>query len=61
MVVTEDINTISTSKLKVANSTIEDVATASVMSPQGVVLYGSKAVSADKRLKLEIYYTKSNK
>ena len=44
-----------------ANSTIEDVATASVMSPQGVVLYGSKAVSADKRLKLEIYYTKSNK
>ncbi|NRT12980.1 DUF4270 domain-containing protein [Flavobacterium sp. 14A] len=61
VVVTEDINTISVSKLKVANSTIEDVATASVMSPQGVVLYGSKAVNADKRLKLEIYYTKSNK
>lgn len=31
-----------------------------VMNPLGTVLYGSNAVSADKRLKLEIYYTKPN-
>jgi hypothetical protein len=34
---------------------------ASVMSPLGTILYGSKStVPVDKRLKLQIYYTKSN-
>lgn len=61
LVVTQDINVITSSSLKTANTTISKVAKASVMSPQGVVLYGSSPVVDDKkRLKLEIYYTKSN-
>jgi hypothetical protein len=33
----------------------------SVMSPLGTILYGSSpSVPDDKRLKLEIYYTKPN-
>jgi hypothetical protein len=62
--VTEDIRIFTNSRLK--NSVpglIDRLPAASVMNPFGTVLFGSKAVPAvpeDKRLKLEIYYTKPN-
>lgn len=61
VVVTEDINTTASNKLRTATSTISQAPRASVMNPLGTVLYGSKStVPVDKRLKLEIYYTKPN-
>jgi hypothetical protein len=60
VVITEDINTINSSKLRTAVGTITQFPKAAVMSPLGAVLYGSKAtVADDKRLKMEIYYTKA--
>lgn len=57
--VTEDISTISMVKLKNPNATLKDVIpTASVMSPLGTVLHGTTSADVDKRLRLEIYYTK---
>jgi len=61
VVITEDINTTNSYKLRTSNSTISQLPQAAVMSPLGTVFYGSKAtVAEDKRLKLEIYYTKAN-
>lgn len=61
VVVTEDINTTASSKLRTAGSLISQAPRVSVMSPLGTILYGSKStVPEDKRLKLEIYYTKPN-
>lgn len=61
VVITEDINIINSNKLRTVNSTISQAPRASVMSPLGTILYGSTAtVADDRRLKLEIYYTKPN-
>ena len=63
LVVTGDINTIASSKLKLKNDVITDVPRASVMSPLGTVLFGgssSSNIPAGKKLQLEIYYTKPN-
>ncbi len=62
LVVTEGIDIIVNSKLKTAISPlIKEVPTASVLNPLGTVLFGNTAnVSADKKVKLEIYYTKPN-
>jgi hypothetical protein len=61
LVVSEDINTIVSSKLRTPDAFISKVPKASVMNPLGTVLYGSKStVADDKRLKLEIIYTKLN-
>lgn len=61
LVVTEDIATIASSKLKNIAIFPFQVPKASVMNPLGTILYGSKStVPLDKRLKLEIYYTKPN-
>ncbi len=60
IVVTEDIEIFTSNKLKTATN-ISKAPKASVMSPLGTVLYGgTSAVAEDKRLKLEIYYTKPN-
>lgn len=60
LVVTEDINIANSNKLRTPNG-ISQAPKASVMNPLGTVLYGSKStVAEDKRLKLEIYYTKPN-
>jgi hypothetical protein len=57
--VTESINSIGFSKLRTANSNTDSAPSMSVLSPLGTILYGSHpAVPDDKRLKLEIYYTK---
>ena len=61
IVVSEDIAIASSSKLKTANGTFSQAPKASVMNPLGTILYGSKSsVPEDKRLKLEIFYTKPN-
>ncbi|TDO95452.1 DUF4270 domain-containing protein [Flavobacterium sp. 245] len=61
LVVTEDIGVITSNKLKLKNSVISEAPRGSVMGPLGTVLYGGKSsVAEDKRLRLEIYYTKPN-
>ena len=61
LVVTENIAESSFSKLRTANGLTSKVPKASVMNPLGTVLYGShSSVPLDKRLKLQIYYTKPN-
>lgn len=60
LIVTENIASVSNQKIKTPLSAFYDkVPTASVMNPRGTVIYGtSPNVPDDKRLKLEIYYTK---
>jgi len=61
IVVSEDIAIASSSKLKTSNGTFSQAPKSSVMNPLGTVLYGSKSsVPENKRLKLEIFYTKPN-
>ena len=61
LVVTEDVGVIASNKLKLKNNIISEAPKASVMNPLGTILYGAKStVPDDKRLKLEIYYTKPN-
>jgi hypothetical protein len=61
LVVTEDIGIASSNKLKTSIGTFSQAPKASVMSPLGTILYGSKSsVPENKRLKLEIFYTKPN-
>jgi hypothetical protein len=61
LVVTEDIATNVWDKLKTANAYSSYLPKASVMNPLGTILYGGNAtIPEDKRLKLEIYYTKPN-
>ena len=61
LVVTEDINLVTSNYLKTPNSFTSQVPKASVMNPLGTILWGGKSsVPADKRLKLEIFYTKPN-
>ena len=59
--VTENINSIGLFKLRTPNSNFSSAPTMSVLSPLGTILYGtSPVVPDDKKLKLEIYYTKPN-
>jgi len=63
LVVTENIAVSASSKLdpkSVNSSNFKEIPTASVMSPLGTVLFGSTAASGDKKVKLQIYYTKPN-
>ncbi|WP_268848205.1 DUF4270 domain-containing protein [Flavobacterium aestivum] len=61
LVVTEDINNSNFGYLKGTNPFPTQAPKASVMNPLGSIVYGgTSAVPADKRLKLEIYYTKAN-
>jgi hypothetical protein len=59
VVVTEDINISTFSKLQTPNALFSFLPTASVLNPLGTVLYGGHpAVPEEKRLRLEIIYTK---
>jgi hypothetical protein len=61
IVVTEDIKIANTNKLRTPTAKISQAPKASVMNPLGTILFGGKStVPVDKRLKLEIYYTKPN-
>jgi hypothetical protein len=59
LVVTESINNVGFSKLRTPNSNTTSAPSMSVLNPLGTILYGSHpSVPDEKRLKLEIYYTK---
>ncbi|WP_140486341.1 DUF4270 domain-containing protein [Flavobacterium sp. GSA192] len=68
VVITEDINNVTMNKLRTSvilpdqETTFSKVPQASIMNPLGVVLFGNNIPSGnadyDKRLRLEIYYTK---
>jgi hypothetical protein len=67
LVVTEDINTVTSKKLDKTKinfkSLLTEVPTASVMNPLGTVLFGGNIPESDqdnyaKRVKLQVYYTK---
>lgn len=61
VVVTEDIAIADSYKLRTPTAKISQAPKASVMNPLGTILFGGKStVPVDKRLKLEIYYTKPN-
>lgn len=66
LVITENINTFTSGFLKtpitVGSDQLNILPFSSIMSPLGTVLYGSNPPVGDydKRVKLEIYYTKSN-
>lgn len=63
LVVSYDITNVSHKRLKnpIANTpkTIKVIPTSSIISPLGTVLYGSNYADEDKKMKLEIFYTKS--
>ena len=61
LVVTEDIAVSASNKVKTPNAFITAAPRASVMNPLGTILFGGKStIPEDKRLKLEIYFTKPN-
>jgi hypothetical protein len=64
LVVTEDINTVASYKMRTPNTVITQAPKASVMNPLGTILFGNNIPfgdpNYDKRLKLEIFYTKPN-
>nr|WP_315223541.1 DUF4270 domain-containing protein [uncultured Flavobacterium sp.] len=63
LVVTDDITIVASSKMDpktINNSNFKEVPRASVMSQTGTVLFGGTAASADKKVKLQVYYTKPN-
>jgi hypothetical protein len=61
VVVTEDINNSNSNTFKNQAGIIKKAPAASVMNPLGTILYGTGTnVPEDKKLKLEIYYTKPN-
>lgn len=65
LVITDNINLVSNVALESPFTTgvteVKNVTTSSVINPRGTVLHGSNAaVPEDKRLKLQIYFTKPN-
>lgn len=60
LVVTGDINNSTSARLRTAKTLFSKVPKASVITPLGTVLYGNNVADETKKLKLEIYYTKSN-
>jgi hypothetical protein len=62
LAVTEGIDVIASNKLRLKNDVISEAPRGSVMGPLGTILYGNNvsAGDADKKLKLQIYYTKPN-
>jgi hypothetical protein len=59
LAVTESINNVAFSKLKTPNTNTVSAPSMSVANPLGTILYGShSSVPEDKRLKIQIYYTK---
>jgi hypothetical protein len=63
LVVTDDIITVASNKLDpktVSGDAFKEVPRASVMSQVGTVLFGGTTAFADKKVKLQVYYTKPN-
>jgi hypothetical protein len=47
-------------KLRTAKALFSQAPSAAIITPLGTILHGNKEADDTKRLKLEIYYTKSN-
>lgn len=64
LVVMDDITIATSNKLKNKNDVISEAPRASVVNPLGTILFGNNIPSTDssfeKRLRLEVYYTKPN-
>ena len=64
LVVSESINVNASNFLKTKNENISQAPRASVMNPLGTILFGNNIPAGnanyDKRLRLEVYYTKPN-
>lgn len=60
LVVTGNINNTVSAKLRTAKPLFSQAPKAAIITPLGTILYGNKEADETKRLKLEIYYTKSN-
>ena len=66
LVVTESINIATNASLKTPiqfgtpSDETKSIPVASVINPLGTILYGAQSSDPDKKLKLEIYYTKPN-
>lgn len=63
LVVTGDINTYASYRFENQGGSVKQLPKSSVMSQLGTIIYGSRGsanVPEDKRLKLQIYYTKPN-
>lgn len=62
LAVTENINIVTNLALKTPTTSFTKLPASSVLSPNGVILYGNNVLpeNANKKLKLEIYYTKPN-
>lgn len=60
VVVTEDINNITSYKLKDQTQSIKEIPITSIMNPLGTILHGNNSENSDKKLKLEIHYTNPN-
>jgi hypothetical protein len=60
LVVTGNINNTVSAKLRTAKALFSKAPKAAIITPLGTILYGNKETDETKRLKLEIYYTKSN-
>ena len=60
LVVTQNINLIGSSALKSPLDGIDRIPAATVISPEGTVLYGNLAEDVSKRLKLNIFYSETS-
>ncbi|MBK5193395.1 MAG: DUF4270 domain-containing protein, partial [Flavobacteriaceae bacterium] len=60
LVVTQNINLIGNSALRTPLDGINRIPAASVITPEGTVLYGNLAADVSKRLKLNIFYTETS-
>ncbi len=61
LVLSTNVNYISTSSILNSNDIVTGVPAASIITPRGTVIYGSNAnVPEDKRMSLEIYFTESS-
>jgi hypothetical protein len=60
LVVTQNINLIGNSALRTPLDGITSIPAASVITPEGTVLYGNLEADVSKRLKLNIFYSETN-
>lgn len=57
LVLSTNVNVTANSDLLIANDSVSAVPSASVISPRGTILYGTKGNTQDQALKLKVFYT----
>ncbi len=60
LVVSNNVNVTSISRVLNSNDDVTGVPTASVISPRGTILHGSNAIVEDKKLILKVFFTEPN-